>query len=106
MFVIAIITLSAVTARSWMHPKYPSKVDGENKKNSSRKVAHLGINRQIFSPQSVNQIVENNLFQLYVAPSEVVTVFLFGSILTTSLLSSNPGKNGIKLLKISANEPF
>ena len=62
-FVIAIITLSAVTARSWMHPKYPSKVDGENKKNSSRKVAHLGINRQVFSPQSVNQIVENNLFR-------------------------------------------
>ena len=62
-FVIAIITLSALGVHSWIQPKYPSRVDGENKTSSSRKVAHFAVNRQFFSPQSVNQIVEKNLFR-------------------------------------------
>ena len=50
-------------ARSWMYPKYPSRVDGENQLNSSRKIEHLTIKRQTFTPQSVNEIVSKNLFR-------------------------------------------
>ena len=50
-------------ARSWMYPKYPSRVDGENQLNSSRKIEHLTIKRQTITPQSVNEIVSKNLFR-------------------------------------------
>ncbi len=62
-FILAILTLSAFGARSWMYPKYPSRVDGENQMDSSRKIEHLTIKRQTFTPQSVNEIVSKNLFR-------------------------------------------
>ena len=62
-FILAILTLSAFGARSWLNPKYPSIVDGENQMDSSRKIEHLTIKRQTFTPQSVNEIVGKNLFR-------------------------------------------
>ena len=62
-FILAILTLSACGARSWLNPKYPSRVDGENQVDSSRKIEHLTIKRQTFTPQSVNEIVGKNLFR-------------------------------------------
>ena len=62
-FILAILTLSACGARSWLNPKYPSRVDGENQMDSSRKIEHLTIKRQTFTPQSVNEIVGKNLFR-------------------------------------------
>ena len=62
-FILAILTLSAFGARSWLYPKYPSRVDGENQVDSSRKIEHLTIKRQTFTPQSVNEIVSKNLFR-------------------------------------------
>jgi len=62
-FILAILTLSAFGARSWLYPKYPSRVDGENQMDSSRKIEHLTIKRQTFTPQSVNEIVGKNLFR-------------------------------------------
>ena len=62
-FILAILTLSAFGARSWLNPKYPSRVDGENQMDSSRKIEHLTIKRQTFTPQSVNEIVSKNLFR-------------------------------------------
>ena len=62
-FILAILTLSAFGARSWLYPKYPSRVDGENQMDSSRKIEHLTIKRQTFTPQSVNEIVSKNLFR-------------------------------------------
>ena len=62
-FILAILTLSAFGARSWLYPKYPSRVGGENQMDSSRKIEHLTIKRQTFTPQSVNEIVSKNLFR-------------------------------------------
>ena len=62
-FILAILTLSAFGARSWLYPKYPSRVGGENQMDSSRKIEHLKIKRQTFTPQSVNEIVSKNLFR-------------------------------------------
>ena len=62
-FILAILTLSAFGARSWVYPKYPSKVDGESYINSSPEIAHLTIKRQNSSLQSVSKIVDNNLFR-------------------------------------------
>jgi len=62
-FLLAILTLIAFGAHSWVYPKYPSKVDGESFINSSPKIAHLTIKRQSSTPQSVSKIVANNLFR-------------------------------------------
>ena len=62
-FILAILTLSAFGARSWIYPKYPSRVNIENQMDSSRKIEHLKIKRQTFTPQSVNEIVSKNLFR-------------------------------------------
>ena len=62
-FILAILTLSAFGARSWIYPKYPSRVNIENQMDSSRKIEHLTIKRQTFAPQSVNEIVSKNLFR-------------------------------------------
>ena len=62
-FIVTILTLSVFGARSWVYPKYPSRVDGENQMDSSRKIKHLTIKRQTFTPQSVNEIVSKNLFR-------------------------------------------
>jgi len=62
-FILAILTLSAFGARSWLYPKYPSRVNIENQIDSSRKIEHLTIKRQTFTPQSVNEIVSKNLFR-------------------------------------------
>ncbi len=62
-FILAILTLSAFGARSWIYPKYPSRVNIENQMDSSRKIEHLTIKRQTFTPQSVNEIVSKNLFR-------------------------------------------
>ena len=62
-FILAILTLSAFGARSWLYPKYPSRVGGENQMDSSRKIEHLTIKRQTFTPQNVNEIVSKNLFR-------------------------------------------
>ena len=59
-FILTILTLSAFGARSWLYPKYPSRVDGENQMDSSRKIEHLTIKRQTFTPQNVNEIVSKN----------------------------------------------
>jgi hypothetical protein len=61
--IFAILTLSAFGARSWIYPKYPSRVNIENQMDSSRKIEHLKIKRQTFTPQSVNEIVSKNLFR-------------------------------------------
>ena len=61
--IFAILTLSAFGARSWLYPKYPSRVNIENQMDSSRKIEHLTIKRQTFTPQSVNEIVSKNLFR-------------------------------------------
>ena len=61
--IFAILTLSAFGARSWIYPKYPSRVNIENQMDSSRKIEHLTIKRQTFTPQSVNEIVSKNLFR-------------------------------------------
>ncbi len=61
--IFAILTLSAFGARSWIYPKYPSRVNVENQMDSSRKIEHLTIKRQTFTPQSVNEIVSKNLFR-------------------------------------------
>ena len=61
--IFAILTLSAFGARSWIYPKYPSRVNIENQMDSSRKIEHLKIKRQTFTPQSVNEIVGKNLFR-------------------------------------------
>ena len=62
-FILAILTLSAFGARSWIYPKYPSRVNIENQMDSSQKIEHLTIKRQTFTPQSVNEIVSKNLFR-------------------------------------------
>ena len=62
-FILAILTLSAFGARSWIYPKYPSRVNIENQMDSSRKIEHLTIKRQTFTPQSVNEIVSKNLLR-------------------------------------------
>ena len=62
-FILAILTLSAFGARSWIYPKYPSRVNIENQIDSPRKIEHLTIKRQTFTPQSVNEIVGKNLFR-------------------------------------------
>jgi len=61
--IFSILTLSAFGARSWIYPKYPSRVNIENQMDSSRKIEHLTIKRQTFTPQSVNEIVSKNLFR-------------------------------------------
>jgi len=61
--IFSILTLSAFGARSWIYPKYPSRVNIENQMDSSRKIEHLKIKRQTFTPQSVNEIVSKNLFR-------------------------------------------
>ena len=62
-FILAILALSAFGGRSWLYPKYPSRVDGENQIDSSRKIEHLTIKRQALTSQSVNEIVSKNLFR-------------------------------------------
>ena len=49
--------------RTWVYPKYPNRVDGENQMSSSRKISLLTMKRQTFTPQNVNEIVSKNLFR-------------------------------------------
>ena len=62
-FILAILALSAFGLRIWMYPKYPDKVDGENLLETSRKLSPLDIAREKQPPQSVNEVVSNNLFR-------------------------------------------
>ena len=62
-FILAILTLTTFGIRTWIYPKYPNRVDGENQMSSSRKIASLKIKRQTITPQSVNEIVSKNLFR-------------------------------------------
>jgi len=62
-FILAILTLTTFGVRTWIYPKYPNRVDGENQMSSSRKISHITIKRQTFTPQNVNEIVSKNLFR-------------------------------------------
>ena len=62
-FILAILTLTTFGVRTWIYPKYPNRVDGENQMSSSREIAPLKIKRQTITPQSVNDIVSKNLFR-------------------------------------------
>jgi len=62
-FILAILTLTTFGVRTWIYPKYPNRVDGENQMSSSREIAPLKIKRQTITPQSVNEIVSKNLFR-------------------------------------------
>ena len=62
-FILAILTLTTFGVRTWIYPKYPNRVNGENQMSSSREIAPLKIKRQTITPQSVNEIVSKNLFR-------------------------------------------
>jgi hypothetical protein len=62
-FILLILTLTTFAIRTWVYPKYPNRVDGENQIIVSRELAPLKIKRQSFTPQSVNEIVSQNLFR-------------------------------------------
>ena len=62
-FILAILTLTTFGIRTWIYPKYPNRVDGENQMSSSREIAPLKIKRQTITPQSLNEIVSKNLFR-------------------------------------------
>ena len=62
-FILAILTLTTFGVRTWIYPKYPNRVDGQNQMSSSREIAPLKIKRQTITPQSVNEIVSKNLFR-------------------------------------------
>ena len=62
-FILAILTLTTFGVRTWIYPKYPNRVAGENQMSSSREIAPLKIKRQTIAPQSVNEIVSKNLFR-------------------------------------------
>ena len=62
-FILTILTLTTFGVRTWIYPKYPNRVAGENQMSSSREIAPLKINRQTITPQSVNEIVSKNLFR-------------------------------------------
>ncbi len=62
-FLIAILTLTTFGIQTWFYPKYPNRVDGENQMIVSREITPLKIKRQTFTPQSVNEIVSQNLFR-------------------------------------------
>jgi len=62
-FILAILTLTTFGVRTWIYPKHPNRVNGENQMSSSREIAPLKIKRQTITPQSVNEIVSKNLFR-------------------------------------------
>jgi hypothetical protein len=62
-FILVILTLIIFGIQTWVYPKYPNRVDGENQIIISREIAPLKIKRQTFTPQSVNEIVSQNLFR-------------------------------------------
>ena len=62
-FILAILTLTTFGVRTWIYPKYPNRVDGQNQMSSSREIAPLKIKRQTITPQSVNEIISKNLFR-------------------------------------------
>ena len=62
-FILAILTLTTFGVRTWIYPKYPNRVAGENQMSSSREITPLKIKRQTIAPQSVNEIVSKNLFR-------------------------------------------
>ena len=62
-FILVILTLTIFGIQIWVDPKYPNRVDGENQITISREIAPLKIKRQTFTPQSVNEIVSQNLFR-------------------------------------------
>ena len=62
-FILAILTLTTFGVRTWLYPKHPNRVNGENQMSSSREIAPLKIKRQTITPQSVNEIVGKNLFR-------------------------------------------
>ena len=62
-FILAILTLTTFGVRTWLYPKHPNRVNGENQMSSSREIAPLKIKRQTITPQSVNEIVSKNLFR-------------------------------------------
>ena len=61
--ILTILALFAFGLRTWIYPKYPDKVDGENLLGTSRELAPLEIARQNQPPQSVNEVVSHNLFR-------------------------------------------
>ena len=62
-FILIILILTTFGVRTWIYPKYPNRVDGENQMSASREIGPLKIKRQTITPQSVNQIVGKNLFR-------------------------------------------
>ena len=61
--ILTILALFAFGIRTWVYPKYPDKVDGENLLGTSRELAPLEIARQNQPPQGVNEVVSKNLFR-------------------------------------------
>jgi hypothetical protein len=62
-FILIILTSTIFAIQTWVYPKYPNRVDGKNQIIVSREIAPIKIKRQTFTPQSVNEIVSQNLFR-------------------------------------------
>lgn len=62
-FILTILALTTFSLRSWIYPEYPNRVDPKEQMIVSREITPLKIKRQTFSPQSVNNIVSQNLFR-------------------------------------------
>ena len=62
-FILVILTLTSISARAWMYPDYPSRVDGKNQISSSREVTNLAISRQSLKSQNIDKVVGSNLFR-------------------------------------------
>ena len=62
-FILVILALTSISARAWMYPDYPSRVDGKNQISSNREITNLTVSRQSLKSQNIDEVVENNLFR-------------------------------------------
>ena len=62
-FILVILTLTTISARAWMYPNYPNRVNGKNQTISNKEITRLKISRQGLKPQNIEKVVTNNLFR-------------------------------------------
>ncbi|QPJ66236.1 MAG: hypothetical protein G3M78_12865 [Candidatus Nitrohelix vancouverensis] len=58
-----ILVIVALGVKTWTHPKYPSRVDGQTVSIAPKIFEELKLSRKIISPDVVNQVTSKNLFR-------------------------------------------
>lgn len=62
-FVLTIAVLTTISVKTWIHPTYPSRIDGPSVMGSPKTLKKLEVNRPRYNAGTVSQVVKSNIFR-------------------------------------------